>query len=106
MPLTLLIIVYAIKVCILIEQFVLSIHCFIVFAKCMVCFMTMFQMTHIFDNMATVVFAMFMSIWATLLLEGWKRYLAELSWKWDMLEYHFSEVFIATHLSECLIFDD
>ena len=46
-----------------------------------------FQVTHVFDNNATVFFAMFMSIWATMFLEGWTRYLHRLTWKWDLNDY-------------------
>ena len=31
------------------------------------------KVTHYFDNEATVFFALFMSIWATIFLEFWKR---------------------------------
>lgn len=34
-----------------------------------------------------------MSIIATLFLEGWKRYHAELAWKWGLLDFEIDEVF-------------
>ncbi len=49
-------------------------------------------MTHVFDNAFTVVFAALMSIWATLFMEGWKRYHAEIAWNWDLVDYELEEV--------------
>lgn len=48
------------------------------------------MVVHAFDNDATVVFAIFMSIWATLFLEFWKRRQAVLAYNWHMT--HFEEV--------------
>ncbi|KAJ1361354.1 hypothetical protein KIN20_020575 [Parelaphostrongylus tenuis] len=45
------------------------------------------KMSYLFDNGSTVVFAALMSIWATLFLEGWKRYHAEVAWKWGLLDF-------------------
>lgn len=45
---------------------------------------------HAFDNDATVVFAIFMSVWATVFLEFWKRRQAVLAYKWHMM--HFEDV--------------
>ncbi len=44
------------------------------------------------DNGATVIFAAVMSVWATLFLEGWKRHLARVAWKWDLLDREVEEV--------------
>lgn len=33
-----------------------------------------------------------MSIWATLFLEGWKRYHAEIAWKWGLMDIVVDEV--------------
>ncbi|CAI4232512.1 unnamed protein product [Auanema sp. JU1783] len=44
------------------------------------------KVSYLFDNGATVIFAALMSIWATLFLEGWKRYHAEVAWKWGLLD--------------------
>lgn len=49
------------------------------------------QMTHIFDNTATVIFAVFMSVWGTIFLEGWKRYHATIAWDWDVMDFQISE---------------
>uniref|UniRef100_A0A914WVY8 Anoctamin n=1 Tax=Plectus sambesii TaxID=2011161 RepID=A0A914WVY8_9BILA len=49
------------------------------------------KLTHVFDNFATVIFAAFMSVWATLFLEGWKRYHAEVAWEWDLMDYEVEE---------------
>uniref|UniRef100_A0AC34GSS8 Anoctamin n=1 Tax=Panagrolaimus sp. ES5 TaxID=591445 RepID=A0AC34GSS8_9BILA len=42
------------------------------------------KLTYLFDNTSTIVFAALMSIWATLFLECWKRYHAELAYKWNI----------------------
>ena len=42
------------------------------------------RITHLFDNPSTVIFSIFMSLWATLFLELWKRYSAEITHKWDL----------------------
>ncbi|KAE9549961.1 hypothetical protein FO519_006820 [Halicephalobus sp. NKZ332] len=42
------------------------------------------KLTYVFDNTATIFFAAVMSIWATLFLEGWKRYHAEIAYKWNV----------------------
>uniref|UniRef100_A0A146LAE4 Anoctamin n=1 Tax=Lygus hesperus TaxID=30085 RepID=A0A146LAE4_LYGHE len=41
----------------------------------------------VFDNGTTVFFAAFMSIWAVLFLELWKRYSAEVTHRWDLTGY-------------------
>ncbi|CAK9797502.1 Ano1 [Anthophora plagiata] len=42
------------------------------------------RITYLFDNPSTVFFSVFMSLWATLFLELWKRYSAEITHKWDL----------------------
>uniref|UniRef100_A0AC34RTB4 Anoctamin n=1 Tax=Panagrolaimus sp. JU765 TaxID=591449 RepID=A0AC34RTB4_9BILA len=42
------------------------------------------KLTYVFDNHATIFFAAVMSIWATLFLEGWKRYHSEIAYKWNV----------------------
>ncbi|MFH4977067.1 hypothetical protein AB6A40_003776 [Gnathostoma spinigerum] len=49
------------------------------------------KLTYVFDNISTVVFAMVMSVGATLFLEGWKRYHAEVAWKWGLLDFEVDE---------------
>ncbi|KAK5977531.1 Anoctamin [Trichostrongylus colubriformis] len=44
------------------------------------------KMSYLFDNGVTVIFAALMSVWATFFLEGWKRYHAEIAWKWGLLD--------------------
>ncbi|KAM6895607.1 anoctamin-2b isoform 1-T1 [Xenentodon cancila] len=41
--------------------------------------------SHLFDNPATVFFAIFMSLWAVLFLEHWKRRQISLSFSWDLI---------------------
>ncbi|XP_062538661.1 anoctamin-5-like isoform X2 [Armigeres subalbatus] len=45
------------------------------------------QLAHIFDNNFTIVFAVFMSIWATLYLEMWKRYSSAIQHRWGITNY-------------------
>ncbi|XP_074481457.1 anoctamin-2b isoform X1 [Sebastes fasciatus] len=40
--------------------------------------------SHLFDNPATVFFAIFMSLWAVLFLEHWKRRQISLNFSWDL----------------------
>ncbi|XP_077301157.1 anoctamin-4 [Arctopsyche grandis] len=42
------------------------------------------RLTYLFDNPATVFFAIFMSFWATSFLELWKRKQSILKWEWDL----------------------
>lgn len=43
--------------------------------------------SHIFDNVGTVFFAVFMAIWVTLFLEMWKRRQARLEYEWDLVDF-------------------
>nr|XP_032837247.1 anoctamin-4-like isoform X1 [Petromyzon marinus] len=47
---------------------------------------TFAKVAHLFDNSATVFFAVFMAVWATVFLEMWKRYRAVLTCRWDLLD--------------------
>lgn len=49
------------------------------------------KITHLFDHEGTVFFAVFMSLWATVFLEMWRRREINLAYEWDML--HFEEEF-------------
>ncbi|XP_012221258.1 anoctamin-1 isoform X2 [Linepithema humile] len=42
------------------------------------------RITYLFDNSSTVAFSVFMSLWATLFLELWKKYSAEITHRWDL----------------------
>ncbi|XP_066922567.1 anoctamin-4-like [Clytia hemisphaerica] len=46
------------------------------------------QMTRCFDNEATPVFAIFMSIWSVFYLSFWKRREAKFAYKWNTLNFH------------------
>uniref|UniRef100_A0A158REV8 Anoctamin n=1 Tax=Hydatigena taeniaeformis TaxID=6205 RepID=A0A158REV8_HYDTA len=46
------------------------------------CFAT--KMTHLVDNIGTVLYAVFMAIWATLFMENWKRYQNVLGHRWNV----------------------
>ncbi|XP_070544484.1 anoctamin-4-like isoform X5 [Ptychodera flava] len=45
------------------------------------------QMATIFDNQATVLFAVVMGLWATLFLEFWKRKQFEIQYDWDLFGF-------------------
>ncbi|XP_011870955.1 PREDICTED: anoctamin-4 [Vollenhovia emeryi] len=49
------------------------------------------KLTYLFDNPATVFFAIFMSFWATTFLELWKRRQAVLVWEWDLQNAQYDE---------------
>ncbi|VDM08864.1 unnamed protein product [Wuchereria bancrofti] len=49
------------------------------------------KLSYVFDNTSTVIFAAMMSVFATLFLEGWKRYHAEVAWKWGLLDFEVDE---------------
>ncbi|KAL1502850.1 hypothetical protein ABEB36_007931 [Hypothenemus hampei] len=42
------------------------------------------KLTYLFDNPATVFFAIFMSLWATMFLELWRRKQSVIQWEWDL----------------------
>ncbi|DAA13486.1 TPA: Anoctamin 9-like [Bos taurus] len=42
------------------------------------------KLTHLFDNEGTVLFAIFMALWATLFLELWKRERARVVLQWEL----------------------
>ncbi|XP_061577631.1 anoctamin-5 isoform X2 [Cololabis saira] len=43
--------------------------------------------SHLFDNVGTVFFAIFMGLWVTLFLEFWKRRQARLEYEWDLVDF-------------------
>ncbi|XP_033214628.1 anoctamin-5-like [Belonocnema kinseyi] len=45
------------------------------------------KITSLFDNPATLAFAIFMSFWSVLYLELWKRKSAELSYRWGLVGF-------------------
>ncbi|XP_076067537.1 anoctamin-5-like isoform X4 [Oratosquilla oratoria] len=49
------------------------------------------KFTYLVDNPATVFFAVFMSFWAALFLEMWKRYSAEITHRWDLTGFDIQE---------------
>ncbi|NXQ32384.1 ANO9 protein, partial [Alaudala cheleensis] len=56
------------------------------------------KVTQMIDNEATVVFAMFMAIWATVFLELWKRERATVAINWDMYGWDEDEEELALHM--------
>ena len=49
------------------------------------------KISYLVDNPATVFFAVFMSFWAALFLEMWKRYSAHISHRWDLTGFDIQE---------------
>ncbi|XP_069685470.1 anoctamin-5-like isoform X2 [Periplaneta americana] len=49
------------------------------------------KVTYLFDNPTTVFFAIFMSFWAAMFLELWKRYSAEITHRWDLTGFDIQE---------------
>lgn len=49
---------------------------------------TFARVTYLFDNPVTIVFAIFMSFWATLFLELWKRYSASIAHRWGLTDFN------------------
>ncbi|XP_069037521.1 anoctamin-5 isoform X2 [Lepisosteus oculatus] len=43
--------------------------------------------SHLFDNVGTLFFAIFMGIWVTMFLEFWKRRQARLEYEWDLVDF-------------------
>ncbi|NXP92461.1 ANO9 protein, partial [Passerina amoena] len=56
------------------------------------------KVTHMIDNEATVVFAMFMAIWATVFLELWKRERANVVTSWELYGWDEEEEELALQL--------
>uniref|UniRef100_A0A8C9WN83 Anoctamin n=1 Tax=Scleropages formosus TaxID=113540 RepID=A0A8C9WN83_SCLFO len=55
--------------------------------------------SHLFDNPATVFFAIFMSLWAAMFMEHWKRRQMSLTYSWDLSGLEDEEVSGAVHQS-------
>lgn len=49
------------------------------------------RVVYMFDNDSTIILALFMSIWATVFLEFWKRRQAILSYEWHMMHFEDTE---------------
>ncbi|KAK8402242.1 hypothetical protein O3P69_001391 [Scylla paramamosain] len=49
------------------------------------------KFTYLVDNPSTIFFTAFMSLWAALFLEMWKRYSAEISHRWDLTGFDIQE---------------
>uniref|UniRef100_A0A663F9T7 Anoctamin n=1 Tax=Aquila chrysaetos chrysaetos TaxID=223781 RepID=A0A663F9T7_AQUCH len=56
------------------------------------------RVTHMIDNEGTVLFAMFMAIWATVFLELWKRKRANVVTDWDLYRWDEEEEELAMEL--------
>uniref|UniRef100_UPI00398E912F anoctamin-9 n=1 Tax=Pristiophorus japonicus TaxID=55135 RepID=UPI00398E912F len=56
------------------------------------------KVTHLFDHEVTVLFAMFMAIWATVFLELWKRARAKAVCSWDLCHWDEDEEELALGL--------
>lgn len=49
------------------------------------------KFTYLVDNPSTIFFTAFMSLWAALFLEMWKRYSAEITYRWDLSSFDIQE---------------
>ncbi|NXD83651.1 ANO9 protein, partial [Halcyon senegalensis] len=56
------------------------------------------KVTHMIDNVGTVVFAIFMAVWATVFLELWKRKRATVVTDWDLYRWDEEEEELALQL--------
>ncbi|XP_059806917.1 anoctamin-7-like isoform X1 [Hypanus sabinus] len=52
---------------------------------------TTFKLGQLFDNGGTVFFSIFMSLWAVMFLEYWKRKSAVLAYKWECFDFEETE---------------
>ncbi|XP_052616079.1 anoctamin-9 [Peromyscus californicus insignis] len=59
---------------------------------------TFAKLTHLFDNEGTVMFAIFMALWATVFLEIWKRQRARVVLHWDLYGWDEEEEEMALEL--------
>ncbi|XP_035297495.1 anoctamin-9 isoform X2 [Cricetulus griseus] len=59
---------------------------------------TFAKLTHLFDNDGTVLFAIFMALWATVFLEIWKRQRARVVLHWDLYGWDEEEEEMALEL--------
>ncbi|KAF1409228.1 Anoctamin-9, partial [Spheniscus humboldti] len=62
------------------------------------------KVTHMIDNEGTVLFAMFMAIWATVFLELWKRQRATVVTNWDLYRWDEEEVRMSSFLLSASLF--
>ncbi|XP_061058366.1 anoctamin-9 isoform X1 [Eubalaena glacialis] len=59
------------------------------------------KLTHLFDNEGTVLFAMFMALWATVFLELWKRERARVVLQWDLYGWDEDQEEMVLGLTAC-----
>ncbi|XP_027622487.1 anoctamin-9 [Tupaia chinensis] len=62
---------------------------------------TFAKLTHLFDNEGTVVFAIFMALWATVFLEIWKRERARVVLDWHLYGWDEDQEELALELINC-----
>ncbi|XP_012507381.1 PREDICTED: anoctamin-9 [Propithecus coquereli] len=62
---------------------------------------TFAKLTHLFDNDGTVLFAIFMALWATVFLEIWKRQRARVVLHWDLYGWDEDQEEMALQLINC-----
>nr|XP_023683039.1 anoctamin-1-like [Paramormyrops kingsleyae]XP_023683040.1 anoctamin-1-like [Paramormyrops kingsleyae]XP_023683041.1 anoctamin-1-like [Paramormyrops kingsleyae]XP_023683042.1 anoctamin-1-like [Paramormyrops kingsleyae]XP_023683043.1 anoctamin-1-like [Paramormyrops kingsleyae] len=53
--------------------------------------------SHLFDNTATVLFSVFMALWASAFMENWKRKQMRLNYKWDLATFEEEEESLKDH---------
>ncbi|XP_045437007.1 anoctamin-9 isoform X1 [Pipistrellus kuhlii] len=62
---------------------------------------TFAKLTHLFDNEGTVIFAIFMALWATVFLEFWKRQRARVVLHWHLYGWDEDQEEVALELINC-----
>ncbi|XP_045871057.1 anoctamin-9 isoform X2 [Meles meles] len=62
---------------------------------------TFAKLTHLFDNEGTVLFAIFMALWATVFLEIWKRQRARVVLHWDLYGWDEDQEEMALEFINC-----
>uniref|UniRef100_A0A7N8XZ40 Anoctamin n=1 Tax=Mastacembelus armatus TaxID=205130 RepID=A0A7N8XZ40_9TELE len=61
--------------------------------------------SHLFDNAATVIFSIFMALWAVLFMEHWKRRQMRLNYTWDLTGFGEEDSTHTAHWRCCYISD-
>uniref|UniRef100_A0A7N8XBH8 Anoctamin n=1 Tax=Mastacembelus armatus TaxID=205130 RepID=A0A7N8XBH8_9TELE len=61
--------------------------------------------SHLFDNAATVIFSIFMALWAVLFMEHWKRRQMRLNYTWDLTGFGEEEQ-VRHHNQRCCYISD
>ncbi|KAI4553514.1 hypothetical protein MJT46_016808 [Ovis ammon polii x Ovis aries] len=61
------------------------------------------KLTHLFDNEGTVLFAIFMALWATVFLELWKRERARVVLQWELYGWDEDQICLMIGMAHVLV---